>query len=203
MKIKTFIFISSFLFLQNSYAAPTIKLCIDGNCKTSVRLVIHDDKWATIKDVFIEPAKTAYDERKLILKSLPLIEKISLNILAERSVKKYSAEDLHDRMSNKDQALNYKAYISLLLDQNLIRHHFLRKTERRSSWSGMKEYIVVIQDHRSGELYALDANKTDFGETPEMQYLKSWKNEKTVKKLKNKAIDIIGNSKTQFKNHVE
>jgi len=200
--------IGSLLFAHNSHANQTIKLCIDGDCSTSVKIVIDDDKWSSIKDIFTEPAKTSYSERKLISKALAAIEKTSLNILAEKSVGNYSAEDLHDRMNNRDQTLNYKAYFSLLLDQKLIRHHFLRKTEQRSSWTGMNEYSIVIQNHSSGKLYALDASKKDFGKEPDITYFKSWKNEKTVKNLTGKAIRFIdesvtGNSKTQFKNHGE
>jgi len=208
MNTKKIIFIVSLLFTQNSYADQTIKLCIDGDCKTSVKIVIDDDKWSAISDIFIGPAKTAYTERKYISKALALIEKTSLAILAEKTVKNYSAEELHNRMDNKDQTLNYKAYISLLLDQKLIRHHFLRKTEQRSSWTGMDEYSIVIQNHAGGKLYALDADKTDFGKEPVITHFKSWKKEKTVKNLAGKAFNfadknITGNSATQFKNHAK
>jgi hypothetical protein len=203
MNIKHIILFSLLIFTQNCFAGSALKICIDGNCKTSVHTIIPNDKWTSISEIFIEPAQTAHKERELISKALAIIEKTSLSVLADRSVKDFSAEDLHDRMNNRDQTLNYKAYITLFLNHNFIRHHFLRKTEHRSSWVGMNEYSIVIQDRSNGELYALDASKTDYSEKPDIVHLKSWKNRKTVKRLSDKAINIIGNSKTHFKNHVE
>jgi len=203
MNIKYYLLLLAIIFVSNSYAAPALTLCIDGDCKTSQRVSLSDEDWSKINEVFSQPAQTAQQERDFIAKALARIEKATLTALATKSVKSFSAQDLHDRMNNRDQALNYKSYMSLLLDQKLIHHHVLRKIEHRSSWVGMNEYAVVILDQLNGGLYSLDANKADFSEPPPIKPLTIWKNKKSYKRLTNKAVNMMGNSTTKFKNNAE
>ena len=203
MNIKYYLLLTVIIFIPDSYAAPTLMLCIDGDCKNSQTIKMSDEDWNNINEIFSAPAQTARQERDFIAKALASIEKVSLNILATKTVKSFSAEDLHGRMNNRDQALNYKSYISLLLDKELIHHHALRRIEHRTSWVGMNEYAVVILDQQNGGLYSLDASKADFSEPPLIKPLTTWVNKKTYKRLSDKAVDMIGNSTTKFKNNAE
>jgi hypothetical protein len=201
MQIKYFLLLLGLIFMPHSYAAPTLTLCIDGHCKTSKAIIINNDDWHNISEVFTRSAHSAQQERKFIAQALALIEQASLNTLAAKTVRNLSAENLHARMNNRDQALNYKSYIALLLDQQLLHYHLLRKTQQRASWFGLTEYATIIQERANGELYALDAYNTDFSKAPLITPLKTWKNKKTYKRLMSKSIRGVSNSTTQFNSH--
>ena len=151
MKNIIILFFISNLMTTISHAGPSLSLCFDGNCETKKLVNISDEDWSNILEIFTLPiAITEEAERECITKAIPLIEKLSLTKLAQTTVDSYSASDLYNSMNSRDQTLNYKAYIRLLSDHHVIQYHSLRKTEHRSSWIGITEYSIIIQDRTSG-----------------------------------------------------
>ena len=203
MKINYLILFLSLSFLQNSYAGPTVSLCIDGDCKSSIKVSISDEDFSNISEVFITPSESSsQSERELIARAIALIEKISLGMLSTKTIDDISAQKLHNNMNDKDKTINYKTFIGLLLDHRLIQQHILRKSEKRTSWTGKTEYSIVIQDLKNGKLYAVDASNTDFATAPEITLFENWKNKKSLRGLTTKATNIISKpDKTQFKNN--
>ena len=202
MNISSLILIVTLVFVQNTYADQILTLCIDGHCKTNQKVSINNDDWSKVKDLFTASKISSAQELSLISQAIALIEQYAHKSLASLSIDKISADDLHDRMDNRDQYFNYKTYMTLLQDKSLLQHFLIRKSQHRSTWTGNDEYALIISNQSNGKLYVLDAINTDFEASPDIMLLKTWKNKYSFKRLADRAFHQKGKT-TKFKHHAQ
>ncbi|MCW9012476.1 MAG: hypothetical protein OQL06_01740 [Gammaproteobacteria bacterium] len=159
-----------------SFATPEIRLCLDGDCNIKQTIKLSDPAWVEILQLFESPVENDSVERQYIAKAIMLMETDALHRLAEKS-SDASTTEIRNWMNDRDMALNIKSYISTLLDAKLIKFHFIRKIEQRSSWFGMTENVCVIQATTSGKIYVIKASENHLT-VPEIESLASWKQNK-------------------------
>ena len=170
------LFLSSLFYAGISHAAPTIPMCLDGDCDIKQRVKLSDDAWLEVEELFVPMSKNAIEERERLASAIMLMESEALRQLDKKS-SNASMSEIYDWMSDRDRALNIKSFVEALLDAGLIKFHFVRKIEQRHSWYGTTENTCVIQSVSSGKIYAITETK-HFTEAPQLVLLKEWKRDK-------------------------
>ena len=195
MSFKTSTLFLLFFISHTAVSGPSLALCLDGDCTTSKQFTIDDNNWQNIIQAISEDVFSAEQERALLIEILPVLETTSLTLLAQKTKQPMSPEDIHDTMNSRDIARNTKAYLALLIDNKLIKHHVIRKIESRTNWLHLEEYAVIIQSNIDSQRFAVDYNGKDYSATPSISPFKDWK--------KYWLLKLIDHSKTQFKDEDE
>jgi len=159
--------IMAFLFLsiQNTIAAPNIKLCINANCKKPQLIEVTEDCWSDIKEIFATPFSTAKDEQDNMVNAIALIEFDIYHSLARAVGEQNSAEDLYAENSNKNNYRNIKNILNVLLDHHMIEHHLMRRTTTEKGWSGEQTTGLMLQSLSSAKLYLLSSDTSQLGDS--------------------------------------
>jgi len=150
---------------QNSFAAPTVKFCINDSCKKPLSIKITEDCWADIKEIFATPFSTDKDEQDNIVNAVALIEFDIYHSLASQSSEKNIAEDLYKKNSNRNNYLNIKHILNVLFDNYMVTRHLMRKTMVEKTWSGSETTGLMFQSLSSAKLYILQSDTSELGET--------------------------------------
>ncbi len=199
-------FITLFILLLISticLASPKLVICFDGNCETRLNIKLSDDAWSDVENIFSDKIISDKQERQCIAKAFAIIEKDVFKTLSEKTSNELSPEQVHARMSNRDEASNSKTFISLLMDNHLSSRYYLRKTEKRSSWFGFNEHAIIIQSRSNAKTYAIDTTQDGFGKEPAITPYNKWKTAKSYTSLPKKTFELIIPPDTTFKNNDE
>ena len=199
-------FITLFVLLLVSttcLAAPELAVCFDGNCETKLNIRLSDDAWSEVEELFVDKIISNKKERQCIAKAFAIIEKDVFETLSKKTNNELSAEQVHARMNNRDEASNSKTFISLLMDNHLSNRYYLRKTEKRSSWFGFIEHAIIIQSRSNAKTYAIDTTQLGFAKEPEITPYHKWKTAKSYISLPKKTFELIIPPDTLFKKNDE
>jgi len=166
MKKYFYTFFIIILFLastQISVAAPSVKLCIDSNCKKPLIINITDDCWNDVKDIFSTPFVTDKDEQDNIVNAIALIEFDLYHSIARRSPEKNTADEFYTDNSYKNNYRNIKNILNVLLDNYMVTRHAMRKTITKKSWSGVQTTGLMLQSLSNGQLFILESENKKLG----------------------------------------
>jgi len=163
--LTTLLLITLLLNLQATFAAPAVKLCINEHCKKPQIIKITEDCWADTKKIFSTPFSTDKDEQDNIVSAIALIEFDIYHSLASRSSEKNSAEDLYAENSNRNNYLNIKNILNVLLDNYMVTRHSMRKTITEKKWSGTKTTGLMLQSLTNAQLYVLQSETSELGDS--------------------------------------
>jgi len=155
-------------------AGPTANICIDESCKKKASIVISNDTWQSVEEIYATPYPTDKDEQDNIVTSFSLLRADVYNTLSQNNSTNDSASVLYQLNSTDINYKNAKIFLSLLLDNHLIKRHYLRKTIKRSTWSkafswsgisnmsGMTSDGLLLQSLSSAQQYIFTINGNDF-----------------------------------------
>jgi len=164
--LRTFIITALFLInIQNSLATPNIKLCINEQCKKPLSIKLTEDCWADVKEIFSTPFSTDKDEQDNIVNAIALIEFDVYHSLASRASEKNTADDLYAENKDRNNYLNIKNILNVLLDNYMVTRHLLRKTVTEKSWSGTKTTGLMLQSLNNSKLYIIESEASELGDT--------------------------------------
>lgn len=173
-----------------SFAAPSTKLCINNECKKPLTLNITDSCWADVKEIFSTPFSTDKDEQDNIINAIALIEFDLYHSFAHHSSEKNNAENFYTDNSNRNNYLNIKNILNILLDNYMVTRHAMRKTTTQKTWSGIKTTGLMLQSLTDGQLYILQAEANELGNTA---LIKPYK--------KSSLLDFLPTEKEEEKNN--
>ncbi|VAW57615.1 hypothetical protein MNBD_GAMMA07-2146 [hydrothermal vent metagenome] len=157
----------SFIFMSNSsYAGPTVKLCINKNCKKPYTINISDICWSNIEALFSAPTTSDKKEQKNISNAIALLKYDTYHSLVKKISFTDNAEDLYANNNNKNNYRNIKAYMGILLDHHLIKHHVMRKTIIQKSWTSFELNGLLLQSLNNSKLYILESNTSHLRASP-------------------------------------
>lgn len=162
-KIKTLFIISLLLTSYITVAGPVVKVCLNDDCKKPLKVQISDTCWYQVKDIFSSPFPTVKDEQDNILTAISLIESDIYLAISKESADTGNANDLYTSNSSKNNYRNTKHILGVLLDQHMLKHHFLRKTITQKSWLGFESNGLLLQSLTDSSLYILESNNTQLG----------------------------------------
>jgi len=161
------------LFVDKSYAKPisttvantTVKLCIDKKCKNPYQIKITHACWKDVKEIFSAPFTTDGDEQDNIVSAIALIEYDVYHSLAQQPAQKLNADDLYTTNTIKNNFRNIKNILGILLDNYLVKQHFMRKTIINKNWLGVTNTSLLLQSLNSSKLYVLESHTRKLGES--------------------------------------
>lgn len=190
--MRRILFLLAIFVCHQTSASQTLNLCVE-SCKQRQAYTLSDTTWAGVKKIFSSTSKTDEAERLQISRAILLIHSDIKNQLDATLKQEYVDDTDNRQISSKDQARNINEYIALLLDQQLINRHFLRKTEQRSILF-ITDYANSIQSHSSGEIFTIFLTDT-VDENNLIIPLDDWKAAYSLKTLGNKLEDMQQDSK--------
>jgi len=120
---------------SHALAGPVASICLNDNCKKKVSVEISNDTWKSVSEIFSTPFPTDKDEQDNIITSYTLLRADIYNTLSQNNNLGDSADVLYEINGNEANYKNAKTLIALLLDNHLIKRHYLRKTIKRPTWS--------------------------------------------------------------------
>lgn len=162
-KIKTLLITTLLLTSYITVAGPLVKVCLNDDCKNPANVEISDACWLQVKDIFSPPFPTIKDEQDNILTSISLIESDIYQAISKKSTATDNANDLYTANSTKNNYRNTKHILGVLLDQHLVKQHFVRKTITQKSWIGFESNGLLLQSLTDSSLYILESNNTELG----------------------------------------
>jgi len=162
-KIKTLLMISLLLSSFTTVAGPLVKVCLNDDCKKPTKVEISDACWSQVKEIFSSPFPTVKDEQDNILTSISLIESDIYLSISKKSSATDNANDLYTSNSTKNNYRNTKHILGILLDQHMVKQHFVRKTITQTSWIGFETNGLLLQSLADSSLYILESNNTKLG----------------------------------------
>ncbi len=157
------IFLILFILSNKSYAGPLIKLCLNNDCKKRHNVEISDACWSEVKEIFAPPFPTDKDEQDNIVNAIALIESDIYSSVSKQNPQGSSASDLYTANSTKNNYRNIKKYLGVLLDNYLVKRHYLRKIITQSNWAGIENSTLLLQSLTDSKLYTLEANNSELG----------------------------------------
>ncbi|MDH5485864.1 MAG: hypothetical protein OEY43_11585 [Gammaproteobacteria bacterium] len=175
------IFILTTLFISNNgLASQSLNLCTD-SCRHKQSFILGDDTWSKVQAIFSARSKTDATERQQIARAILLIHRdIDKQLKAPQgNIQTGETEAL--AVPDKELARNLNEYMALLLDQQLVNRHFIRKTEQRSIFIGT-QYASSIQSHEQGDIFIIRITD-DSDENNLVIPLDDWKHAYTLKNI--------------------
>ncbi len=139
-------------------ASPSIKLCLNENCKKPIYTNVSYTCWSQIKTLFLTPVPTDRQEQKTIVKAIAMLKFDTYHSLVKKVSITDNAEDLYANSNNKNVYRNLKSYLGLLLDNYLIKRHVVRKSIIQNSWSSTGINGLLLQSLTDSRLYILESN---------------------------------------------
>jgi len=189
IKIKTLLIITLLLLSYNTIAGPLVKVCLDDNCKKPAKVEISDACWTQVIDIFSSPFPTVKDEQDNIITAISLIESDIYLAISKQSAETDNANDLYTANSIKNNYRNTKHILGILLDNHMVKHHFVRKTITQKNWAGFKSYGLLLQSLTDSRLYILESNNTELGTSGIIKnYNKDTDNKINIIKIKTTTI---------------
>ena len=125
----------SVIFSGQTYAGPVVNICVNNSCKNKASIEVSNKTWKSIKDIYATPFPTDKDEQDNIITSFTLIRADVYNTLAHNNSLGADPTVLYETNSVDINYKNAKNLLGVLLDNHLIKRHYLRKTIKASSWS--------------------------------------------------------------------
>lgn len=177
LRIISLVTISILLSPLTLAAAPTANLCIDESCKKKASIVISNDTWQSVEEIYATPYPTDKDEQDNIITAFSLLRADVYNTLSQNNSLDDSASLLYEMNSTDINYKNAKILLSLLLDNHFIKRHYLRKTIKRStwskafSWSGISNMSgkgsdgLLLQSLTDAQQYIFSIDGSDFTES--------------------------------------
>jgi len=123
------------IFSGHAYAGPVVNLCVENSCKNKASIEVSNKTWKTIQDIYSTPFPTDKDEQDNIITSFTLLRADIYNTLAHNNSLGADPSVLYETNSVDINYKNAKNILGILLDNHLIKRHYLRKTVKGSSWS--------------------------------------------------------------------
>ncbi|MCW8935733.1 MAG: hypothetical protein OQK98_13485 [Gammaproteobacteria bacterium] len=164
-KIKSLLIITLLLMSYITVAGPLVKVCLNDDCKKPTKVEISNACWSQVKDIFSSPFPTLKDEQDNILTSISLIESDIYQSISKSSSETDTANDLYTANSIKNTYRNTKHILGILLDQHMVKHHYVRKTITKKSWLGFESYGLLLQSLTDSNLYILETNNSELGKS--------------------------------------
>jgi len=150
---------------STSFANTTVKLCIDKKCKTPYQIKISHACWKDVKEIFSAPFTTDKDEQDNIVNAIALIESDIYHSLAQQPDQRLNANGLYINNTIKNNFRNIKNIVGILLDNHLVKHHFMRKTIITTNWLGVQNTSLLLQSLNNSKLYVLEVPTRRLGES--------------------------------------
>jgi len=151
------------------FAGPSVKLCVDENCRKAYRVNISDMCWSNITALFSTPPTSDKAEQDNIVKALALLKHDTYYELVKKVTFTDEAEDLYANSSNKNNYRNIKNYLGVLLDNYLVKHHMIRKTISQTRWGSFELNGLLLQSLTDSSLYILETNTSDLRAVPQIK----------------------------------
>lgn len=152
-----------------SMAGPSMKLCVDEDCRKAYRINISDMCWTNVKMLFSTPFTTAKAEQAAIVKAIALLKHDTYYELVKKVTFTDEAEDLYANSSNKNNYRNIKNYLGVLLDNHLIKYHVVRKTISQNHWGDFELNGLLLQSLTDSRLYILKTNTSHLRALPQIK----------------------------------
>lgn len=180
-----------------SYAGPLVKVCLNEDCKKPSKVEISDACWNQVKDIFSSPFITDKDEQDNIVTSISLIESDVYQALSNYSAETDNANDLYTSNSLKNTYKNTKYILGILLDQHMVKRHYIRNKITNRNWAGFESNGLLLQSLTDSNLYILESNNTELGSS---SIITNYKNNSNIKSsiIKINAVPVINNSDDDF-----
>jgi hypothetical protein len=192
--MRLLLLLSCLLVFQQAIAVQALDLCVE-SCKKRQAFNLSESTWTAVQASFTPRAKTDQVERQQLARAILLIHG-DIDKQMNTMQQNYSADDINNHaLSAKDHTRNINEYIAVLLDQQLVNRHFLRKTEQRSILF-ITEYASSIQSHADGDIYTIFLN-AGANETNLIVPLEDWKNAYSINALGNKLEAVQQNNKPE------
>ncbi len=169
LHFSIFTLVALLLTCQPTIASPSIKLCLNKNCKNPIYTNISYTCWTRINTLFSPTASTDIQEQKTIVKAIAMLKFDTYHSLVKKVSITDNAEDLYANSSNKNVYKNLKSYLGLLLDNYLIKRHVLRKSIMQNSWSPFGTDGLLLQSVTDSRLYILESNTSQLLATPSIK----------------------------------
>ena len=164
----------SSLLSSLALATPSVNICVDERCKKKANVTISNDTWRSVEEIYATPYPTNKDEQDNIVASYSLLRADIYNTLSQNNTLGDSASVLYELNSTDTNYKNARILLSLLLDNHLIKRHYLRKTIKRSTWSkafswsgisnmnSMGSDGLLLQSLDEAQQYIFTINGNDF-----------------------------------------
>ena len=149
-----------------SYAGPSIKFCLQENCKTPEVINISDKTWLMVKEIFNTPFQSDKDEQDNICGSITLIENDIYSKLTMPKPEITPANTLYVSNSINNHYRNSKYIIALLLDKLLITRHYFRNTIKVQSWGQKRSTGLLLQSLSTSKKYILELKMDNINASP-------------------------------------
>lgn len=164
--------------IEEDFTRFSFEHCHGYGCRLKTPISLTPQQWKNITLPFSSP-KTALKERQAIANSIGNFEKTVGEIAGTKVDIHGTFKKLGDfQLDCTDESINTSIYLSLLEQEELLRHHIVLAPTTRIPLvhSGYWPHkTALIQDKNTEEVYAVDSWFHDNGAPAEIVLLEQWK----------------------------
>jgi hypothetical protein len=149
--------------------------CHDYGCKSQTVVRIGDQDWRRLGQLFEPTAADAAAERQQIARAIALMEQIAAPQISPQADlgENFDGNGLPGQMDCIDESRNTTAYLQLLEQRSLLRHHRVGERAYRAPWIFDQHWTATIRAE-DGSDWAIDSWFLDSGRQPYVQALPAW-----------------------------
>jgi hypothetical protein len=155
---------------------PIVNVCWDYGCDRSMRLVLPEPAWDSIRALFVPAAPDPAVERARIARAIARFEAAVGTVTGTHA-------DRHGNIVGAgqpgqldciDESRNTAGYLHVLADRGLLRWHRVGRRHKRIFWVIGQHWTASVIDSRDGTPWAIDSWFLDNGHQPHVQRLDAW-----------------------------
>lgn len=155
---------------------PPVNVCWDYGCDRSMRLLLPQSAWRSIRALFAPPAPTPAAERERIAQAIARIES-AVGAITGTSADRHGnivGAGQPGQLDCIDESRNTMGYLKVLADRGLLRWHRVGRRHKRMFWVIDQHWTASVIDVSDGTPWAIDSWFLDNGQRPHVQRLEAW-----------------------------
>lgn len=155
------------LFLLSLYhgsllAVPVVDICVEADCKNTVKVEISRQSWRDVKEIFATPFPSDKDELDNTIIAFQLLRLDIYRSLENNNSLNQDAQTLYAQQDADTHYKNARHLLALMLDQHFITRHYLRTTIKQRKWYSFGQNVsdgILMQSIDNGLQYVFKINR--------------------------------------------
>ena len=163
------------------HSSPTIssfEICHSGGCADVSQVVISDEEWLAVAEIFDEQVTSPAHERAQIADAIGMLETLIGHKIGTAGdlAGTFGNSQYKGQLDCNDEAINTTTYMRLLQSQGLMLQYDIEDTRTRNFFlTGWPHSTAVIRYIATGEQFAVDSWFYDNGHAATIVPFKVWK----------------------------
>ncbi len=162
----------------SAWGAPaSFETCTDYHCDILKPVTLRKDQWKQVRQQF-RGVGNAVTEREQIRQAIALLEElVGEQAGTSGDLEKNQGDGSHPgQLDCISESLNTTTYLRLIEEDNLLQWHLVEERQQRDEglfgWG--THWTAVIQEHGSGQQFAVDSWVDKNGKPPLVQKIENW-----------------------------